>query len=400
MKINNQKYLFITTSSLATNPRLVKEFECIKKHCLCYVICFKHHGWSLKLSEAIKVRNPEVNFIEIDRRQSVFETIKAKLLHKLSIFVNPVFQKRFKVCAFASNDKTPQLVFRTKQIQKRHKFERIIAHNLGAFYPAVRGSKSQNSTLQLDIEDFYPGEALYFNKTYEKANRDAIMQSSFAHADTITYASKGIALACKKAFKTTNNVKQTTIINAFKGVDFIKPEASNSKIIKCVWFSQNIGSNRGLEQVFETAKVKPEIEFHIIGNANTDYLNTIDLSANIQLHAIMEQTQLHQFLSTMDIGLALESKTADFNRDICLTNKILAYAQAGLYIFATDTFGQRDFLNALPYEAGQIIASNLSATFSNFDPSLLDFENKVQRWDHAISFSWEKEQQKLVKLLK
>jgi hypothetical protein len=102
----------------------------------------------------------------------------------------------------------------------------------------------------------------------------------------------------------------------------------------------------------------------------------------------------------MDIGLALESKTADFNRDICLTNKILAYAQAGLYIFATDTFGQRDFLNALNYKAGQIIASDLSTTFSNFDPSLLDFENKMERWEHAISFSWEKEQQKLVKLLK
>jgi hypothetical protein len=395
-----KQLLFITTSSLASNPRLVKEFECLKAYYSCTVLCFKHHDWSLALSEAIKARNEEVRFIEIDRQQSVFETLKAKVLHKLDIAINPLVQKRFEVCAFASNDKTPQLVFRTKQIQKRHKFERIIAHNLGAFYPAVIASQSQSANVQLDIEDFYPGEALYFNKTYEKANRDFIMQASFAHVDAITYASKGIELACRKVFKTTENVKHSTIINAFKETDFIKPEASKSKIIKCVWFSQNIGPNRGLEQVFEAAKEKPAIEFHIIGNANTDYLKTIDLSANIQLHAIMEQTQLHQFLSTMDIGLALESKTADFNRDICLTNKILAYAQAGLYIFATDTFGQRDFLNALNYKAGQIIASDLSTTFSNFDPSLLDFENKMERWEHAISFSWEKEQQKLVKLLK
>jgi hypothetical protein len=395
-----KQLLFITTSSLASNPRLVKEFECLKAYYSCTVLCFKHHDWSLALSEAIKARNEEVRFIEIDRQQSVFETLKAKVLHKLDIAINPLVQKRFEVCAFASNDKTPQLVFRTKQIQKRHKFERIIAHNLGAFYPAVIASQSQSANVQLDIEDFYPGEALYFNKTYEKANRDFIMQASFAHVDAITYASKGIELACRKVFKTTENVKHSTIINAFKETDFIKPEASKSKIIKCVWFSQNIGPNRGLEQVFEAAKEKPAIEFHIIGNANTDYLKTIDLTANIQLHAIMEQTQLHQFLSTMDIGLALESKTADFNRDICLTNKILAYAQAGLYIFATDTFGQRDFLNALNYKAGQIIASDLSTTFSNFDPSLLDFENKMERWEHAISFSWEKEQQKLVKLLK
>jgi hypothetical protein len=393
------RLLFITTSSLASNPRLVKEFECLKAHYSCTVLCFKHHDWSLALSEAIKTRNEDVRFIEIDRQQSVLETLKAKLLHKLAIAINSLFKKYVKVCAFASNDKTPQLVIRIKQLQKKQQFQGIIAHNLGAFYPAVITSQSQNATLQLDIEDFYPGEALYFNKTYEKANRDAIMQISFAHATHITYASKGIALACKKAFKITNNVKQTTIINAFKETDFLKPEDSKGAIIKCVWFSQHIGPNRGLDQVFEAAKTHPEIEFHIIGNANTDFLNAIDLTSNIKLHAIMEQTQLHQFLRTMDIGLALESKHADANRAICLTNKILAYAQAGLYILATDTFGQRDFLNALHYEAGQIILSNLATVVSDFDPSLLNFENKMQRWEEATSFSWEKQSKILTELM-
>jgi glycosyltransferase involved in cell wall biosynthesis len=399
MKINNQKYLFITTSSLASNPRLVKEFECIKKSCLCYVICFKHHDWSLKLSEAIKVRNPEVHFIEIDRRQSTFETIKAKFLHKLSIFVNPLFQNHFKVCAFASNDKTPQLLLRLKKLRKQHQFDKVIAHNLGAFYPAVKLSKFQKIPLQLDIEDFYPGEALYFNKTYEKANRYCIMQTSFSAAETITYASKGIEIECKKAIKTNAETNHVTIINAFESSDFMKPQKRNDTIIKCIWFSQNIGPNRGLEQVFEAAKTNLKIEFHIIGNANEDYLKTKVLSPNIICHKIMSQTQLHQFLSTMDIGLALENRTADFNRDICLTNKFLAYAQAGLYIFATNTYGQRDFLNALHYKAGELITSNLSAKLSNFDKSVLNHENKLRRWENAKAFSWEKEQQKLVKLL-
>jgi glycosyltransferase involved in cell wall biosynthesis len=393
------RLLFITTSSLASNPRLVKEFECLKAHYSCTVLCFKHHDWSLALSEAIKARNEDVRFIEIDRQQSVLETIKAKMLHKFAIAINSLFQKRFKVCAFASNDKTPQLVFNVKKLQKKQEFQHIIAHNLGAFYPAVITSQSQNATLQLDIEDFYPGEALYFNKTYEKANRDVIMQTSFGHATHITYASKGIALTCKKAFKTTNNVKHTTIINVFKETDFLKPEDRKGTIIKCVWFSQHIGPHRGLDQVFEAAKTHPEIEFHIIGNANTDYLSSIDLTSNIKLHATMEQTQLHQFLRTMDIGLALESKHADANRAICLTNKILAYAQAGLYILATDTFGQRDFLNILNYAAGELIKTNLSTSFSNFDSAILSHENKVMRWEEATSFSWEKEQLKLMKTI-
>ncbi len=77
----------------------------------------------------------------------------------------------------------------------------------------------------------------------------------------------------------------------------------------------------------------------------------------------------------------------------------MAYAQAGLYILATDTFGQRDFLNALHYEAGQIILSILATVVSDFDPSLLNFENKMQRWEEATSFSWEKQSKILTELM-
>ena len=60
--------LFATTSSLAANPRLVKEFEVLKADYNCDVLSFKHHDWTLELTEAIKRRNPEVHFIEIDRK--------------------------------------------------------------------------------------------------------------------------------------------------------------------------------------------------------------------------------------------------------------------------------------------------------------------------------------------
>lgn len=394
-----KQLLFITTSSLAANPRLVKEFESLKQHYSCTVLCFKHHDWSLSLSEEIKTRNEEVDFIEIDRKKSVKETILSKIVHKLAITVNPLLQNNFKISAFASNDKTAQLYFRVKKLRNKHQFDTVIAHNLGAFYPAVKICQFQNTKLQLDIEDFYPEEALYFNKKYEKANRYLIMQSSFNVAKNSTYASKGIEIECKKRFKLATDIKHTTIINAFAASDFLSPKSNSNENIKCVWFSQNIGPNRGLEQVFETAKANSEIEFHIIGNANSDYLKTKVISSNIKFHTIMTQTKLHQFLSTMDIGLALESKDADFNRDICLTNKILAYAQAGLYILATDTFGQRDFLKGLEYKAGELISADLNETLLNLDDAVFTFENKQHRWKNAKALSWEEEQKKLVKLL-
>ena len=138
-----KQLLFITTSSLAANPRLVKEFEVLKKSFECTVLCFKHFDWSLKLSDEIVERNPEVHFIEIDRKGEIIKTVFSKVIHKIAIALNPLFATNFEVCAFASNDKALQLWFTAKALQKNPKFSRIIAHNLGAFYAAVKLSEKQ-----------------------------------------------------------------------------------------------------------------------------------------------------------------------------------------------------------------------------------------------------------------
>ncbi len=386
--------LFITTSSLASNPRLVKEFEFLKKTHRCTVVCFKHNDWSLKLSHQIKTNNPDVHFIEIDRKLSFFATIFCKTLHKLAIFINPLFQNNILISAYASNDKTPQLVCVLKQF-RRKKIDIVIAHNLGAFFPAMQIANKLEAKLQLDIEDFYPGEALYYNKTYEKANRFRLMSTSFTEAVTIIHASKGIALECRKYFTQSEETKELIILNAFSSTDFIKPQPTKVDKVKCVWFSQNIGPNRGLEQVFETAKNLTHFEFHLIGNANHNYLSNFTLINNIVFHEIMPQAELHAFLSTMDIGLALERIDGDRNRDICLTNKILAYAQAGLFIVATDTFGQRQFLEQLNYKAGVLLTTSFFDEMSQLEMSALNYEQKLNRWQNAKSFSWEEEQKKL-----
>ncbi|WP_407556133.1 hypothetical protein [Winogradskyella sp. 4-2091] len=391
--------LFITTSSLAANPRLVKEFEALKKDFNCFVLSYIHHDWTLELTEAIKIRNPEVQFVEIDRKNKVLQTVQFKIKHKLAILLNSVFLNSFKIAAYASNDKAPQLWLAAKKMAREFAFSRVFAHNLGAFYAAVKLSDNSQVSLQLDIEDYYPGEALYFNKKYEKRNRMLIMSHGFLKANSITYASKGIEIECEKHFNVSAQTKQATIINAFNAIDFNQPKPQDSTHIKCVWFSQHIGPNRGLEQVFEAAKAMSQVKFHLIGNKNEPYIDTMTLSSNIILHDIMSQEDLHNFLGEMDIGLALESEQVDYNRDICLTNKFLAYAQSGLYILATNTFGQSQFLNSLNYNAGLIMESTLNDSLMQINRDVLSTENKIERWHNAKLFSWENEQIKLKKLL-
>ncbi|MEZ4801898.1 MAG: hypothetical protein R2797_03935 [Gelidibacter sp.] len=394
MKTQSKNLLFITTSSLASNPRLVKEFETLKNDFICFVLCFRHHDWSLELSEAIKKRNPEVHFIEIDRRVEVFKTLVSKLVHKVSIVLNGLFKKNIQVCAFASNDKTPQLWFHAKSLVEQNKFHRVIAHNLGAFYPALKVTNMTETALQLDIEDFYPGEALYFNKAQEQQNRMHLMLHSFLNADVITYASKGIQLECEKYFQIAGQTETSVILNAFNSKDFKKPISRFSDKITCVWFSQHIGPNRGLETVFEIAEQLPQIEFHIIGNNNVSFLNKMRISENVLIHDVMAPFKLHAFLAKMDIGLALEPGK-DLNNKIALSNKLIAYAQAGCYVIATDTYGQSQFLSSLDYPAGVVMQTSLEETLRNLEIRLLDIPSKIERWENAKSFSWDNEQLKL-----
>lgn len=150
--------------------------------------------------------------------------------------------------------------------------------------------------------------------------------------------------------------------------------------------------------MFQAAERLKHVEFHLIGNANQDFINSQSLGSNIKLHGSMTQEELHKFISHMDIGLALEPGK-DFNNTIALSNKVIAYAQAGLYILATNTFGQSQFLNSLDYKAGSIIKTSLLMELKHINEALLDLPAKTMRWEKAKAFSWNNEQIKLKALL-
>jgi hypothetical protein len=393
-----RKILFITTSSLATNPRLVKEFEFLKAHYECTVISFEHTDWSLEPSNAIIKRNLEIEFITINRHKSLIQTLLSKVWHKMAIVLNPFFKSSTKIAAYASNDKTQQLGLALKKIKNKNRIQRVIAHNLGAFYPALKLAKQLPCKLQLDVEDYHPGEELYFNKKYEYQNRLLLMQQAFNTANVITYASEGIKLKCEDLFQLHPETKREVIINAFRSEDFLIPNKTNTHL-NCVWFSQNISPKRGLEEVFAVAKDFPNINFHLIGKPNASFIERMQPSENVIIHKPMEQKTLHEFLSTMDIGLALENKNEDGNRDICLTNKFLAYLQAGLYIFASNTFGQSHFMDHMGSQFGVIIKTSLKDEIHKLDNSVLNIEKKRDRWEQAKSVSWERQSEILINVM-
>lgn len=392
-----KKLLFITTSSLASNPRLTKELYCLSKHFKCYVISYYHADWSFDLSKKIEQSMPEIKFHTINRTQNRFNKFIFKFIHLIAIKLNYLIRENVYLQALALNDKSLELTIISNKITAKNNFSRIIAHNIGAFYPAYYSSKKHFVDLQIDIEDYHPGEKTYFNHKRDIKNRIDVMQKVIEYSKAITYASKGIYLKCVETFNIPKQQHFEIIINAFSKLDFDYQGLSKSDYINCVWYSQHISHGRGLENIFNAAKKLHNFKFHLIGNKNKNYTSSHSISENIIFHPPMEQKELHRFICSMDIGLALEDSESDANRNICLTNKIISYAQAGIYIFATDTFGQKDFLSSLKYQAGEIISNDLLFSLSHFNKIYL--KDKPKRKEHAKSFCWEEESKKLLFLI-
>jgi hypothetical protein len=138
-----------------------------------------------------------------------------------------------------------------------------------------------------------------------------------------------------------------------------------------------------------------QVELHLIGNARNSIIRPSiwkTVALYLELHGPMPQAELHALLSSFDVGLALENKTQDFNRDICLTNKIWAYFQSGLYILATETQAQRQFLSEKPW-AGEIMGKDekkkrLSWLIENKEQIRKHSQN---RFEKAKSYAWEEE---------
>lgn len=403
---NKPTLVFVTTLSLANNPRLVKEFETLQYSYTCIVISFQHHDWSTALTQTIIQRNPEVKFIQIDRKTQVFTTLISKLMHKLCIAINPLVKENLSVVAYAHHDKTYQLLYHIKKVFKNTAATRIIAHNLGAFYPAFKLAKQKNIPLQFDVEDYHPGEIPYFNSHNETHNRKVLMKKALYASHHVTYASPLIQQECLNLVQHHPKViqKSTVINNCFSKEEFEYKNHVTDKV-KFVWFSQNISKGRGLEQLLPVLDTyADQIELHLIGNLYPDfdqkYIQTY--SSFIEVHQPLPQKELNLKLAEFDIGLALEVKSNDFNRQICLTNKIWAYLQSGLFIFASDTLAQKQFLD-MHAHSGLLISEDTKAMHTDIKRLITDIQDirqqKLNRFTYAQNYAWEIEQDKLKQIL-
>ena len=387
--------LFLTTASLATNPRLIKSylFWARKGH-NCKIMAFRMNNWSDPLDDLlIEEHHIDVSLIAAGKEDFVF-WLKASLLNRfLSYLPNSFLSKS--LLAYSSTKRSWQL--ERKLEEEGEIYDHIEAHNLGALYPAYQWSAKTNASFSFDVEDFHPEEVIGFQPKKEKARRYRLMKELLPYCRTITAASPLIA---KETEALLGNRLVQTINNSFFEMEFVEPEDIAEEVpMKLVWFSQKISGGRGLDLILNIYQnLGEEVSLTLIGNLDQDFYYKHLQGRRIEVLEPLPQGELHKLLSGFDVGLLLERNDVDYNRNICLTNKQFAYIQSGLYILATNTRAHKSFFNDYPN-----LASIIEQTSESLEIELRKLIRQKQtlrnekraRFEYGKQFSFQREMKKL-----
>lgn len=429
--MDNKTILFLTTSSLTTNPRLLKEVDtALELNYQVEIISFQYNNWSEKLDKIWISEHPGIRIYIISLSSNLnLLWLVSSFIEKIGKYLYPIFRKNLYVNAFVSTRRSGLLQHKLALLKNsKERFDLIIAHNLGALYPAWWLNFKTKVPFIFDMEDYYPGEHIISDPANEKNRREFLLKKLLPDATTVTFASPLIGEQLKKLVGETSIKNLALINNCFPSDEFeyhaqifslssnLQIKSSLNQVVHFVWFSQNIAANRGLELIIsEFDKHKDKVHLHLIGNLYEDFnKDWIEPHQEfITTYSPMPQKELNQFICKFDVGLALELPSADENRQICLTNKIWAYLQAGLYILATDTLAQVEFMNdhtehGVIFETNQTcrgkdaerinmnsLGNSLENILSNINAI---WEVKKDRFERAKAFSWEKESKKLQSL--
>lgn len=402
----DKKILFVTTANLSTNPRLLKELLLAKSHGFTpFFLGFRLGNWSDDLDDFIIQRNGLENVHYIPATRSpILPWVISTGIEMLSKKAYSYFKKNLFINGIASNKRSFLLLkFLKKNIIKP---DLVVGHNLGALFPVFQFAREEKLPFAFDLEDFHPGEKVEFDQANEENRRKFILQTILPSCSYFSFASPLIGAAATDLLLEKQVPKNFLINNCFSADEFLPPASESSGKVSFVWFSQNISAGRGLELVLPVLyQFRDQLRVVLIGqlnkNFNKDFLKQYE--EIIEIKDPMEQRKLHEELASHDVGLAIDLSSSDLNRQLALTNKIVSYLQAGLFIFATDTSAQAQFLSEWEYH-GVVSAQNSHEVKAKIEYILQNkgtLKNKSkERFEHAKSLAWEEEQLKLLRVWK
>ncbi|GEO07625.1 glycosyltransferase family 4 protein [Segetibacter aerophilus] len=400
------KIVLITTGQPSVNPRVVKEADALTSAGHDVIVLFSfwiqwaneadvkllsHVKWAYKLIGGSPNKNKAIYFFT-RARFLICKELNKKFGNK------HWFAERAQARCFNE----------LLQAAQSLKATWYIGHNLGALAVAVIAAEFQDASAGFDFEDYHREENTDMLQ-YEHQRIVYLEEKYIPRLNYVSTASSLITAKVKQHFPFFSK-PLITLLNCFSLAQqpSFNQKADNDNTLNLFWFSQTVGTNRGLELVLNALKALNDesIFLTLVGRCTTETKESFQRMAggakrNIHFAGIVEPVKIINIAATMDIGLALEP-SIPINRDICLTNKIFTYLLAGNAVILSDTSMQKLFNEK--YNIGQCIEGNQALSLAE---KIKTYKNKkilnAQRQHnyqlaHQL-FNWEHESKKLLQLL-
>ncbi len=369
-----KKVLLVTNVNLACNPRCHKEVKALVGNGYSVsVMKFDIRNWSVDYESAIESSLPQVKWIKLDTgTESKLRWIAASVVSKLAGSLKKFLDNNIALTSYSLDKRSWLLSNKLQKIAQQ--YDLLIAHNPGAFYPVYNAATKASVPYAIDVEDYHPGE---YTDALLRQSTKQLMQETLKSAAYISAASP---LILEHTIKDVEGiVPKSLVINNVFPIElqptFQELPINDGEPIKLVWFSQNVGLDRGLDDVVNAMNIVADfpMQLTLIGNCSEDIKLSIASVLNNTKHTIifkspLPEQQLMQEVAQHHIGLALEA-SPNLNRRICLTNKLFTYLLCGNAIIASDTEAQVQFMEKHGaigeiYSSGN--ASQLAALISNY----------------------------------
>lgn len=401
--------MLITSGQPALNPRLIKEADALTASGYQVTVIYQYwNDWGTEMDrQLLSVKPWKAIRVGGSPRENKILYWTTRIWHKAAKLLFKQLRFKFKLAERTAGRCT--FILLKEALQQRA--DLYIAHNLAALPAAVLAAKEKKAKCGFDAEDFHRNETSDDPDNFDVLLKTFLEEKYILQINYLTTSSLHITMLYQNIFP---DKKIITILNVFPKVKEVQtPVSKVNQPLKLVWFSQNIGLGRGLENVFKALEKLPEtaFELHLIGFLSAEmkqYLAEISLTEDIRskiiIHPPVHPDRLIQFISQFHIGLATETDYP-LNRNVCLTNKIFSYMQAGLAVLASDTMAQSNLLSEHP-EIGKIYAKNsfidLSLILDGFynNPELLLSCRKAAFKLGQTSLNWETESLKFLKIIK
>jgi glycosyltransferase involved in cell wall biosynthesis len=402
-----KKIVLITSGQPAVNPRLVKEADALSEY---YDVTVIYQYWNQWATEADKVllKSRKWKAIRVGGGplESKFTFNVTRAIHKLARILAEKISPRFFLAELAICRTSFLLLTKALSI----KADLYIGHNPGALAIAALAASFKKVPCGFDAEDFHRNEYSDDPNHPDVKLKKYLEEQYFPLYNYITTASPLISREYQSIFP---EMAFHTILNVFSKVQYPPSKVKERKAIKLFWFSQTVGHNRGLQEVVRAmAECESQsLELHILGNPREDVVQKLKSlgkqlalsEARIKFYDPVPPDQIFEIAARCDIGMATEIGVP-YNRDLCLTNKIFTYLQAGLAILASDTSAQLRFLkdnDKCGYIFEKSNVESLAKQLKKYvdDANLLE-QTKLHNYNLGQQvFNWEKESIKVIRII-